>query len=118
MKKISECQVLDHGFDHSQYFPGCGVSCTEFDDVSTGIGDTSAEALDDAIDGLAQRGYDVEGLYEKTVGALRWPNVTTREGCLMQWMGEPEDEGEDEGEGEDEDDGANEIWAFVSVRVK
>lgn len=50
---VSEFQVLDHGEDGSQYFPGCGTSFTHFSDVATGVGDTGAEALEDALEQMA-----------------------------------------------------------------
>ena len=45
MKKITEFEIVSHGIDGEQYFPGCGVACTSFDDVATGIGDTEQEAF-------------------------------------------------------------------------
>lgn len=47
-------QVVDHGEDGSQYFPGCGIIGTDYEDVATGVGDTATEALDDALDSMAQ----------------------------------------------------------------
>jgi hypothetical protein len=46
-------EVIDHGIDHSQYFQGCGVSHTIYDDVATGFGCDAWEALDDALEGTA-----------------------------------------------------------------
>ncbi|MCB1745253.1 MAG: hypothetical protein KDK91_33100 [Gammaproteobacteria bacterium] len=60
MKPIQEYQVICHGVDHTQYFPGCGVCRTPFTDVAIGIGETTAEALDDALDQLAQGDWNVE----------------------------------------------------------
>lgn len=50
---VSRFQVIDHGEDGSQYFPGCGVALTSFDYVSTGVGDTAEEALSDALEQMA-----------------------------------------------------------------
>lgn len=47
-------EVISHGIDHSQYFQGCGVSYTPFDHVVTGCGPTMWDALDDALEGIAQ----------------------------------------------------------------
>jgi hypothetical protein len=52
---IAEFEILDHGEDGSQYFPGCGVAFSKFENVATGVGDTGAEALEDALEMLAQR---------------------------------------------------------------
>lgn len=58
-----EYQLIDHGIDHEQYFPGCGVSFTRYNHVVTGIGNTFTEALDDALDSLAlDTKIDVEQL--------------------------------------------------------
>jgi hypothetical protein len=95
MKTISEYQILDHGVENSQYFQGCGVSFTKFDDVSTGIGSTPAEALDDALESLAQNDWDVSSITDK----------------LSEESGIPESE-------DDENDGGGvEIFHYVSVRV-
>jgi hypothetical protein len=56
-----------HGIDGEQYFPGCGVSWTEFDHCVTGIGDTEREAGDDALDQAAQQGLDVPAGVEDEV---------------------------------------------------
>jgi hypothetical protein len=63
-------QVVDHGIDGAQYFPGCGVSFTEFEHCVTGSGDTFAEAIDDALESMAQEtsGVDFEAL-EKEIQA-------------------------------------------------
>lgn len=60
MKIVGAFEILDHGIEHSQYFQGCGVSHTPYTDVATGIGDTPGEALDDALEQLAQNDWDVE----------------------------------------------------------
>ena len=65
MKTIVEFELVDHGIDHEQYFQGCGVSCTEYDDVATGVGDNPAEAIDDALEQLAQMGYETDGMEKR-----------------------------------------------------
>jgi hypothetical protein len=61
-KHIAEFELVEHGIEHEQYFQGCGVSCTRFEDVATGIGENPAEAIDDALDCLAQQDWDVDGM--------------------------------------------------------
>lgn len=51
---VTEFEVIDHGEDSSQYFPGCGTALTSFDHVATGVGDTGAEALEDAFEMMSQ----------------------------------------------------------------
>ena len=60
MKTVTEYEIINHGIDHSDYFQGCGVSCTRYTDVATGIGCSEKDALDDALDQLAQAAWDVE----------------------------------------------------------
>jgi len=62
MKVITDHEIIDHGIMGSQYFQGCGTSCTDFVDVATGIGEDAAEAYDDALDFLAQNDWDTEPL--------------------------------------------------------
>lgn len=50
MKTIKDFEVLHHGCMYSDYFQGCGVSYTAFDDVATGIGSDLTEAIDDCIE--------------------------------------------------------------------
>ena len=59
MKTITCFEIVDHGIDHAQYFQGCGISRTKFSDVATGCGDNPAAALSDALETLAQDGWDV-----------------------------------------------------------
>ncbi len=70
--KITSFQILDHGIEHAQYFQGCGVSHTDFEHVATGCGHNLLEALDDAIEQIAQT-HDIESFeaIEKT-SDYRW----------------------------------------------
>lgn len=56
---ILEYEIIDHGIDSSDYFQGCGIAHTKFDDVATGIGTSVKEALENAAEDLAVRGYDI-----------------------------------------------------------
>lgn len=62
--KIERYQVIDHGIDGSQYFQGCGVCFTDYDQVATGCGNDFHEAFEDALDSVAQAGYEVDGIEE------------------------------------------------------
>ena len=66
MKPIKEYEIVDHGFDGEQYFQGCGVAFSDFDDVATGMGDTAREAFDDALDNLAENDWDVSKIKGKS----------------------------------------------------
>lgn len=48
--KLKSYEIIDHGMDGSQYFPGCGTSYTKFTHVWTGAGDSNKEAYNDALD--------------------------------------------------------------------
>lgn len=52
-------RIVDHGIEHEQYFQGHGLAHTKYRDTATGCGSTPGEALDDALDSLAQNGWDV-----------------------------------------------------------
>jgi hypothetical protein len=62
MKLVSDYEIIDHGYSYSDYFQGCGVAHTEFTDVATGFGLDAVEAFEDAMDQLAQNGWDTESL--------------------------------------------------------
>jgi len=102
MKHVKEYEVIDHGFDAEQYFPGCGTAFTGFEDVATGIGDTAGEAFDDALENLARNDWDVSTIKGKT----RLSRQGVR-GYLRSVGIKPDPDG----------DGA-ETHAYVSVRVK
>jgi hypothetical protein len=103
VKKIADYQIIQHGVNHESYFEGCGVALTPYTDVATGIGDTAEEALGDALDQLAQGGWDTSSIKDHL------DDVET----IDDWM---EDNGEDPEE-EHRDDPLG-IWFYVSVRVK
>ena len=50
MKPTAKYQIINHGMDHEQYFPGCGCACTPYDRCVTGCGESAAEAYQDALD--------------------------------------------------------------------
>lgn len=66
-KMIGEFELIDHGIEHEQYFQGCGTAFTSFEDVATGIGDNPAEAIDDALESLAQMDWDTEGMERRII---------------------------------------------------
>ena len=71
-KVIVDFEIVDHGIEGEQYFQGCGLSHSRFEDVATGCGDNPAEAIDDALESLAQNDWDVEGM-EKRILAQELP---------------------------------------------
>jgi hypothetical protein len=93
MKAIEGHEVIVHGVEHSQYFQGCGVSFTPFEDVATGIGCDAAEAFDDALESLAQGDWEVEGADE-------WDDKPKADDARLS------------------EDDHEEMHVYVSVRVK
>lgn len=86
MNQITEFQVVDHGIDGAQYFPGCGVSYTNFAHVVTGCGDDFAEALDDALESVAQS-EETDGVdfaaFEKAIASEGFGTV---DGDTVTWQ--------------------------------
>jgi hypothetical protein len=70
-KKVTDWQLVNHGVDGSQHFPGCGTAYTGYTHVATGCGDNPAEALDDALDMIAQgeENVDTEDLLAQILSA-------------------------------------------------
>ncbi len=58
MNTISSFQLVDHGIDGCQYFPGC--SSERFEHCVTGNGDTPAEAIEDALEQIAMNHDDID----------------------------------------------------------
>lgn len=51
-------EIINHGVQSAQYFQGCGRG--RYDDVETGIGGSAYDALEDALDMLAQNDWEVD----------------------------------------------------------
>lgn len=95
-RHVRAFEILEHGVDHAQYFQGCGTSFTEYTDVATGAGDNATEAYRDAVEQLAQMGYDVATLPSRPKGITKRSRVPAE-------ARRAED---------------SEIWYYVSVRVR
>ena len=100
-KAITEYELLDHGIDNCQYFPGCGVSLTEFEDVATGCGDTPAEAINDALEQLAMSDWDADSMEARILADEKWAALPE----LPSVYAEYGDDGED-------------CYYYVSIRVR
>ena len=53
---IAQYEILT-SVDHSQYYQGAGTMHTDYDQVFVGVGDTEREAIEDAIELLAQSDF-------------------------------------------------------------
>jgi len=69
-KPIEDFHVTLYGIEHEQYFQGHGVA---FTDCATGCGATEREALEDALESLAQDGWDVDHIEATLKRDGEWP---------------------------------------------
>ena len=79
-------EVIIHGVDSPDYFPGQGTSYTPFANVVTGIGDTDQDALIDALDQAVESGMDdrmADEIEKSTV--LKSKIVASDHGEEMYW---------------------------------
>lgn len=89
---VAEFEVLDHGEDGSQYFPGCGTAHTKFAHVATGVGDTAAEALEDALEFMVNGESTVSPLQERAMReSLADPDKSAFESLNHSECGEDHD---------------------------
>ena len=117
VRSITSYQLLDHGIDGAQYFPGCGVYGTDYDYVVTGNGDTPIEAINDALESMAQSEecYDVDlDAFERQMLAdeslTRWPGTPSAIENARRMNGQMSDE-----EWEQESDECD-VYYYVSIR--
>ena len=69
---VAEFELVDHGIQGEQYFQGCGLSHTDYAGIATGCGNNPAEAIDDALEQLAQSDWEVDGM-ESRIMAQEFP---------------------------------------------
>ena len=58
-KAIADYKITDHGVEDSSHFQGHGTAMTKWDDCATGAGSSERGALEDALEQLAQMGYEI-----------------------------------------------------------
>lgn len=92
--KIADFEVVDLGIENSQYFAGFGVAFTPYSECCYGIGDNPAEALDDALEQVAQMGFDAEDLAER-IRQVEGEAPTTPSVAELAESEQWENEGED-----------------------
>jgi hypothetical protein len=101
---MTRFEIVNHGYEHSQYFQGCGVAFTDFDFVVTGIGENAAEAYRDAVEQLAMADFAAdEAERNEIMSALptRPRGIRARDRVPAECRGEE-----------------SEVYWFVSIRVK
>lgn len=62
MKPVRDFTITFHGIEGESYFQGHGTALTRWEDCATGIGDSQIEAVNDALESLAQNDWDVATL--------------------------------------------------------
>jgi hypothetical protein len=73
--KVKDFEIVNHGYEHAQYFQGCGVSFTRFEHVATGAGHTARDAYGDACEQICMvEGCDV-GLPKRPAGIRQRDHV-------------------------------------------
>jgi len=77
MNTIGEFELIDHGIEYSQYFQGCGIAFTLFDNVVTGSGDNPAEAIEDCLEQIAMSGWETEGMESRVLEQERLEELPT-----------------------------------------
>ncbi len=107
MKAVTKFEIIDHGIDNAQYFQGCGVSFTSFDECATGCGENASEAYNDALESLAQNGWDVLPIVESEEGIAANGETADTVSQYIASIAEPSEE-------QDED---HELYYYVSIRV-
>ncbi len=60
-------EIINHGWEHAQYFQGQGTASTDYEHAVTGCGDNAREAYNDAVEQVYQ------GHSEKEVNFLKLP---------------------------------------------
>lgn len=77
-KRVADYEIIDHGYMLPDYFQGCGVCFTSYTDVATGCGHSAKEAYEDAVDQLAQGGWNVDSLPRRPRGIRARPTVPAK----------------------------------------
>ena len=99
--KPVKIEVLNHGYDHAQYFPGCGTTFTEFDVAVTGAGSNAKEAYDDAVEQAYQIPYIAVNALKRLLPS-RPRGIRATDKVPAKFLREED----------------NEMYWYVSIRIK
>lgn len=96
-------QIINHGIEHSQYFQGCGILFTGYNECFTGCGISPKEAFEDAFSQLIE--------YEEISDDIA-AQIEAFEGsqAILQMEEIPQEIAEQPEDGE--------LYCYVSIRVK
>lgn len=113
MKPVKEYNVTDHGVDNCQMFQGHGIALTEYEDCATGCGDTYNEAFEDALESLAQAGWETATIVNEDKDN---PKAET---TVAEWLGLPDECPNDPNcDGCEDCQVSEEMYYYVSIDVK
>jgi hypothetical protein len=104
-KKVEDHEITKFGVENSSYFQGHGVAFTNYDEAFVGTGNNAYEALEDALEGAAQSGWDVS-----TIKNPFNPNAPDAVAAVAAEYAE-------EGDEPDEDAG-DDMYYYVGLRLK
>lgn len=96
-KRIKSFDIIDHGYDHSKYFRGCGTAYSVYDLALTGCGDNASEAYADAL----EQAYQVYG--DAADKLPRRPRGINAKNKVPARLANAED---------------SEYWYYVSIRIE
>lgn len=107
MQAIKAYEIEDCGVDHTQYFQGRGVSCTDWEHVALGAADNAKDAYADAVEALACSDWDVAKLPKNPRG-IRKTNTVAKTVPPCERCGETETCEHDDGE----------LYYYVAIYVR
>ena len=93
--KVIAYEIVNHGYEHAQYFQGCGTFGTTFNNVYTGCGNDAKEAYEQAAEQVYMS-YDVVSLPKR-------PRGINKKDRVPAYLTKDEE---------------SEIYWYVSIRVK
>jgi hypothetical protein len=108
-QKITDYELIDHGVDGEQYFPGCGVAYTLYSHIATGCGENFAEAIEDALEQIGEANIDAENLEARikaAEGIESWPTSPSAQEVFEKWNPGVTDD----------DSSGHELHYYVSIR--
>jgi hypothetical protein len=80
-------RIVDHGLMFSDYFSGHGRSYTDWEDCATGYADDVKEAVNEALEMLAENGWDLSVIEPQIKAEMdSWDNDAVQSVSVTQWI--------------------------------
>jgi len=77
MRRITEFELVIHGVCRPDYFEGCGVTFTNFEQSTTGIGENLKDAVGNCLEMMIVSGYDIQDMEERILEQEGWTDFPT-----------------------------------------